>query len=80
MGSVSDQGHPGTDIALRLQVLQCEYRGWADLEELTAVDVEGWLAEIPMIREYYQQFGSRMPAALLEELDALEARLRAAQS
>ncbi len=47
-----------------------------DVKELLEVDVDGWLAEIPLIREYYQQFGVRLPATLSSELDALEARLR----
>ena len=50
-----------------------------DLDELLAVDVDGWLAEIPLIRSYYAKFGERMPQALVGELDALEARLRAAK-
>ena len=51
----------------------------ADVDELLDVDVEGWLHEIPLIREYYQQFGVKMPSALLEQLDALEERLKAAR-
>ena len=50
-----------------------------DVEELLAVDVEGWLAEIPLIREYYEQFGARMPKALSDQLDQLQARLEAAR-
>ncbi len=49
------------------------------LETLTTVDVEGWLSEIPKIREFYGRFGNRMPAELLKELDNLEARLKASQ-
>jgi phosphoenolpyruvate carboxykinase (GTP) len=49
-----------------------------DVDELLAVDPESWLAEIPLIREYYAGFGDRLPAALGEELDRLEARLREA--
>ncbi len=52
----------------------------ADLEELLAVDVEGWLAEIPLIRDYYGQFGVRLPSALVAELDQLKTRLEAARS
>ena len=51
-----------------------------DLADLTAVDVDGWLAEIPAIREYYATFGDHMPAKLVAELDALEARLQAAKN
>jgi len=47
-------------------------------EKLMAVDVQGWLSEIPKIREFYAGFGDHMPAALEDELDALEARLRKA--
>jgi phosphoenolpyruvate carboxykinase (GTP) len=46
------------------------------LDELLRVDHEGWLHEIPLIREYYAQFGVRLPDELSEELDALERRLR----
>lgn len=46
--------------------------------ELLAVDCAAWLAEIPHIREYYAQFGARLPAEFAAELDALEQRLQAA--
>ncbi len=48
----------------------------ADLDELLHVDVDRWLHEIPMIREHYAQFGDRLPAALRQEVDDLEKRLR----
>ena len=47
-----------------------------DLAALLAVDVEGWLHEVPLIREYYAKFGDRMPQELVGQLDALEARLK----
>jgi phosphoenolpyruvate carboxykinase (GTP) len=47
-----------------------------DLKDLLSVNVEGWLAELPLIRGYYEQFGDRLPQALVAELDALEKRLR----
>jgi len=47
-----------------------------DLAELLAVDAEGWLHEIPLIRSYYDKFGERMPEELVQQLDALEARLK----
>ena len=50
----------------------------ADLDELLQVDVAGWLAEVPMIREYYEQFGAKLPRGLVAELDELEERLRSA--
>jgi len=46
-----------------------------DLAELLRVDVEGWLADVHGVREYYEVFGGRVPRALEEELDALQARL-----
>jgi phosphoenolpyruvate carboxykinase (GTP) len=47
----------------------------ADLEEILSVDVDGWKAAIPQIREYYDTFGDRLPARLNVEVDALEAKL-----
>jgi phosphoenolpyruvate carboxykinase (GTP) len=49
------------------------------LDTLLGVDVEGWLAEIPLIREYYAQFGMRLPAELSQQLEQLERRLRRVQ-
>jgi phosphoenolpyruvate carboxykinase (GTP) len=51
-----------------------------DLRDLLSVDHEGWLAEVPLIHEYYEQFGRRMPKQLLAELEGLERRLRASRS
>jgi phosphoenolpyruvate carboxykinase (GTP) len=48
-----------------------------DVSELLAVDREGWASEVPLIRAYYATFGARMPRELVDELDALEQRLRA---
>jgi len=50
-----------------------------DLAELLGVQVEGWLAEIPLIRAYYAKFGRHLPPELAAELDGLEERLRAAR-
>ncbi|MBE6365823.1 MAG: phosphoenolpyruvate carboxykinase (GTP) [Lentisphaerae bacterium] len=47
----------------------------ADLEELLKVDVEGWKKELAMIKEHYAKFGSHLPAELVKQLEALEARL-----
>jgi phosphoenolpyruvate carboxykinase (GTP) len=51
----------------------------AALETLTTVDIDGWLSEIPKIRDFYADFGDRLPADLVTELDALEERLNAAK-
>ncbi len=45
------------------------------MDELLHVDREEWLDEITSIREHYARFEERLPKALLDELDALEARL-----
>ncbi|MCH2172205.1 phosphoenolpyruvate carboxykinase (GTP) [Myxococcota bacterium] len=50
-----------------------------DLSELMEVDVAGWLAELPLIREYYEQFGSALPELLLTQLDGMKARLESAE-
>jgi GTP-dependent phosphoenolpyruvate carboxykinase len=40
--------------------------------------VTGWLAEIPLIRQYFAKFGNHLPDGLNREVDELEARLRKA--
>ena len=40
-----------------------------------AVDPEQWKAETENAREHFAEFGDHLPAALAEELDALESRL-----
>lgn len=66
-------GHMPTLEALDLSGLNLSRDA---LEELLRVDREGWLAEIPMIREHYERFGQRLPKELWEELAGLERRLR----
>jgi phosphoenolpyruvate carboxykinase (GTP) len=51
----------------------------ANVEELLSVDIEGWLAEVPSIKEHFAQFGRHLPEALNLEVKALEERLRAAK-
>ena len=45
------------------------------MAELLRVDVAGWKAELPSIAEHFATFGAKLPAALTEELKALEQRL-----
>jgi len=45
------------------------------MTELTKVDIEGWKAELPLIREHFATFGAHLPQALNDELNALEKRL-----
>jgi phosphoenolpyruvate carboxykinase (GTP) len=51
----------------------------AHVEELLSVDIEGWLAEVPLIREHFAQFGNHLPEGLNAEVSALESRLLAAK-
>jgi len=51
-----------------------------DLAVLLGADLDGWLAEIPLIREHYAVFGDRLPPELAKELSALESRLRSAKA
>jgi phosphoenolpyruvate carboxykinase (GTP) len=45
-----------------------------ELAELMRVDQEGWKAQLPQVREHFARFDN-LPAALREQLDALESRL-----
>jgi phosphoenolpyruvate carboxykinase (GTP) len=51
----------------------------AHVDELLSVDIEGWLAEVPLIKEHFAHFGSHLPEKLNAEVEALEQRLRAAK-
>ena len=48
----------------------------SNLDELLRVDTDGWLAEVPLIKEHYARFGAHLPPALNEELAELEKRLK----
>jgi phosphoenolpyruvate carboxykinase (GTP) len=48
------------------------------IDDLLAVDVDGWLAEVGLIREHFARFGDRLPAEMADQVDRLEARLRVA--
>jgi phosphoenolpyruvate carboxykinase (GTP) len=47
----------------------------ADLDELLAVDVDGWKAAVPQIREHFAAFGDKLPGQLVSALDSLDAKL-----
>jgi GTP-dependent phosphoenolpyruvate carboxykinase len=49
----------------------------ANVAELLGVDIAGWLAEVPSMREHFAHFGSHLPEGLNLELKALEERLQA---
>ena len=46
-----------------------------DMDELLRVDLDGWRAEVPLIREHFTQFGDRLPKELDAAVDDLERRL-----
>ncbi len=50
-----------------------------DKANLLRVEVEGWLQEIPLIEEYYAQFGEHLPDELLAEVKRLRERLEQAR-
>ena len=47
----------------------------AALEELTAVPPAAWRQEVADLRAYLDGFGSRLPAPMTAEVDALAARI-----
>jgi len=51
----------------------------ANVAKLLNVDVDGWLAEVPLIREHFAKFGSHLPEGLNREVADLEDRLKKAK-
>jgi phosphoenolpyruvate carboxykinase (GTP) len=49
------------------------------LAKLLSVDIEGWLEEVPRIREHFAKFGDRLPRQMQDNVVALEQRLKAAR-
>ena len=47
----------------------------ATMDKLLAVHPDKWLADVPSIRKHFAQFGDRLPATLVDELEALIGRL-----
>ncbi len=47
----------------------------ADVEASLAVDIEEWKAEIPLIEEWFDKVGDRLPTSMRDELEALKLRL-----
>ncbi len=48
------------------------------LAKLLEVDTDGWLTQLPQMREHLATFGDKLPAELTAQLDGLEQRLNAA--
>ena len=49
------------------------------MQKLLDVDVDGWLAEVPLVREHFAKFGSHLPKGMTEEVNKLEDRLKKAK-
>ena len=49
-----------------------------ELEAILAVDADQWKQEIQPIREFFDEFGDRLPPEISAQLDALEERLNKA--
>ena len=47
--------------------------------QLLRVEVDGWLNEIPLINEYFDQYGDRVPQAFRDEVKQLQERLEQAK-
>jgi phosphoenolpyruvate carboxykinase (GTP) len=47
------------------------------MEELLAVDADGWKQQLPQMHEHYAEFAEKLPGALRSQLRELEARLKA---
>ncbi len=48
----------------------------ATMSDLLEVDVAGWLAQLPQVKQHYAEFGESLPAALRAQLEAFEERLK----
>ena len=47
----------------------------AAMDDLLAVDVDAWKAELPLIAQHFDTFGAALPTELRQQLEALERRL-----
>jgi phosphoenolpyruvate carboxykinase (GTP) len=45
------------------------------MARLLEIDTEGWLAQLPQMKQHYAAFGDKLPRELHAQLDALERRL-----
>jgi phosphoenolpyruvate carboxykinase (GTP) len=46
------------------------------LDELLEIDLEAWTKEVESIKEFFEEFGERLPVQLINELQALDGRLK----
>jgi phosphoenolpyruvate carboxykinase (GTP) len=47
----------------------------ADLDAVSAIDVEEWRLELPQIEEWFAKIGDQLPTGMRDELEALRLRL-----
>ncbi len=47
----------------------------SNMAKLLSVDIEGWKAEVPLIRQHFEKFANHLPAGMKQEVDNLEKRL-----
>ena len=47
------------------------------MRKLLEVEPDEWAEQLPQMQEHYARFGDALPSELREELEALEARLKA---
>ena len=59
-----------------LDLIELEGAPRADVEAALRVDADEWRAELPMIAEWFDKIGDKLPTTMRDELSALAARLR----
>ncbi|ERB54845.1 hypothetical protein N806_27350 [Rhodococcus sp. P27] len=47
----------------------------ADITEALAVNIDEWKAEIPLIEEWFDFVGEKLPTGIRDEFEALKQRL-----
>ena len=66
---------------MHAEFVQCHTVGTAysgaSSHSLLRVDADGWMAELPLIEDYYASFGEHVPQELKEELEELKRKLEA---
>jgi phosphoenolpyruvate carboxykinase (GTP) len=67
-------GYVPTADALDLEGLDAPL---ADIEAALEVDPEEWKAELPLIEEWFEKIGDRLPTSMRDELEAMKLRLGA---
>jgi phosphoenolpyruvate carboxykinase (GTP) len=66
-------GHVPTTDALDLEGLDAPIE---DIEAALKVDLDEWRAELPLIEEWFDKIGDKLPTSMRDELEALKVRLK----